>query len=93
MVSPGRAPTLAPSPAAAIPGWARIYEPAGGRICVVPHPATGEIYVLDCGGQLDSPNAAPSCAGIAGRQGDNPCGGDAPPTEEGTWGEIKAMFD
>jgi len=77
----------------AIPGWARIYEPAGGRICVIPAPGKSEIYVLDCGQQLDSPDEAPSCAGIAGRQGDNPCGGDAPPTEDGTWGEIKTLFD
>jgi hypothetical protein len=76
-----------------IPGWARIYEPSGGRVCVVPHPVGGEIYVLDCEEGLDSPVAAPACAGIAGRPGDDPCGGNQPPTEEGTWGEIKAMFD
>ena len=77
----------------AIPGWARIYEPAGGRVCVVPDPATGEIYVLDCSDGLDGPDEAPACAGIAGRPGDEPCGGNRPPTEEGTWGEIKTMFD
>jgi hypothetical protein len=77
----------------AIPGWARIYEPAGGRVCVVPPPATGEIYVLDCDDGLDGPEEAPSCAGIGGRPGDDPCGGYRPPTEEGTWGEIKTMFD
>jgi hypothetical protein len=76
----------------AIPGWARIYEPAGGRVCVVPAPASGEIYVLDCSQGLDGPDETPSCAGIAGRAGDHPCG-DQPPTQEGTWGEIKTMFD
>jgi len=76
----------------AIPGWARIYEPAGGRVCVVPDPETGEIFVLDCGEGLDSPLETPACAGIAGRPGDEPCG-NQPPTEEGTWGEIKTMFD
>jgi hypothetical protein len=76
----------------AIPGWARIYEPAGGRVCVIPDPAVGEIFVLDCSDGLDGPNESPACAGIGGRMGDEPCG-DRPPAQEGTWGEIKSMFD
>jgi hypothetical protein len=76
-----------------IPGWARIYEPGGGRVCLTGHPQTGIINVLDCGGELDSPESAPSCAGIGGRAGDDPCGGDSPPRQEETWGEIKTMFD
>lgn len=77
----------------AVPGWGRIYEPHGGRICVVPHPVSGEISILDCNQELDSPAAVPSCAGIGGQQGDDPCGGDSPPIEEQTWGEIKSMFE
>jgi len=76
----------------AIPGWFRIYEPAGGKVCVVPDPDAGDIYVLDCAEGLDAPFETPACAGIAGRPGDDPCG-DQPPTQEGTWGEIKTMFD
>jgi hypothetical protein len=96
MVNPGdgivHAWTSCHSGRVAIPGWARIYEPAGGKVCVVAHPDAGEIFVLDCSEGLDGPFETPSCAGIGGRPGDEPCG-DRPPTQDGTWGEIKSMFD
>jgi hypothetical protein len=78
---------------AVIPGWGHIYEPNGGRICLIPHPISGEISVLDCDQELDGPAVIPSCAGIGGQQGDDPCGTDSPPVSEETWGRIKTMFD
>jgi hypothetical protein len=59
----------------AIPGWAWIYEPNSARVCVVDHPVTGTIGILDCGEGLDEPSEEPFCAGIGGLAGDDPCGG------------------
>jgi hypothetical protein len=75
----------------AIPGWAWIYEPDSALVCVVVHPLTFEINVLDCSDGLDEPADDPFCAGIAGAQGDDPC--DYPvASDESTWGSIKSLF-
>jgi hypothetical protein len=59
----------------AIPGWAWIYEPDSAQVCVVGHPVTGAIRVLDCHEGLDEPSEEPFCGGIGGLAGDDPCGG------------------
>jgi hypothetical protein len=75
----------------AIPGWAWITEPDSGMVCVVVHDLTYEIKVLDCSDGVDEPADDPFCAGIAGAEGDNPCGYPAA-NEESTWGSIKSLF-
>jgi hypothetical protein len=62
----------------AIPGWAWIYEPDSAGICVVGHPVSGIISILDCGEGLDEPSEGTFCAGIGGLVGDDP-GGEGPP--------------
>jgi uncharacterized repeat protein (TIGR01451 family) len=75
---------------AAIPGWAWIYGEAPTFVCVVHHPMSEAVLVLDCEEQLGY-QLVNFCAGIYGAQGDDPCGGpqNVQPT---TWGKIKSMF-
>jgi hypothetical protein len=76
----------------AIPGWAWIYEPGEALICVVEHPTSHLISVVDCSSGRDVPWVEPVCAGIGGAEGSgDPCSGavsDAP----STWGSIKTLF-
>jgi uncharacterized repeat protein (TIGR01451 family) len=51
-------------------GWIDLTQPA--RICVIPHPETGLINILDCWDDVDQPVAA-FCAGVCGEAGDDPC--------------------
>jgi hypothetical protein len=58
-----------------VAGWAWIYEAAPAEICLVDHPQGYAISVRDCSpnGHLDHPEHL-FCAGIAGAEGENPCG-------------------
>lgn len=70
----------------AIPGWAWIYEPDSAQVCVIGHPVTGAIRVLDCHEGLDEPSEEPFCAGMGGLAGDDPCGGGRGDSGEGEGG-------
>ena len=73
----------------AVPGWAWIYATGPSHICVVPHPISQGVFVLDCAENVGTP-IVNFCAGIGGQVGDDPCQPtDVRPT---TWGAIKAMF-
>jgi len=75
----------------AIPGWAWIYEPDSATVCIVQHPLSFGIRVLDCSEGLDGPKYDPYCAGIAGDDGDDPCGYPTV-TKNSTWGSVKSIF-
>jgi hypothetical protein len=74
----------------AMPGWAWLYAGGPGIVCICPHPASGQILVLDCQEGLDEP-VCNFCAGVYGYIGDDPCWPTA--TEQSTWGGIKSMFE
>jgi uncharacterized repeat protein (TIGR01451 family) len=57
---------------AVIPGFGWIDCPEPARVCVIPHPETGYIDILDCNDDLDQPVAV-FCAGVCGETGDDPC--------------------
>lgn len=69
------------------PGWAWIEEPDSARVCVVDHPVTHVISILDCSEGLDQPAEEPFCAGIGGLVGDDPCGGGRGDGGDGEGGE------
>jgi hypothetical protein len=71
----------------AIPGWAWIYEPDSALVCVVDHPMTRVISILDCNEGLDEPSEVPFCAGISGLMGGDPCGGGRGDGGDGEGGE------
>lgn len=75
---------------ACVPSYLWLYADGPGMVCVVPHPVSGIVNVLDCAEGLDAPMAF-SCAGVNGYIGDDPC----PPVEasQGTWSEIKGAFE
>jgi hypothetical protein len=70
----------------AIPGWAWIEEPDSSQVCVIGHPMTHIINILDCNEGLDQPSEDPFCAGIGGLAGDDPCGGGRGDSGEGGGG-------
>jgi uncharacterized repeat protein (TIGR01451 family) len=73
----------------AVPGWAWIYADGPTTICVVGHPETWSVHLLDCASRMGNPEGS-YCAGICGDLGDDPCATtDQRPT---TWGDIKAIF-
>jgi len=74
-----------------VPGWAWIYEPDSARVCVIDHPESYAVRVLDCDEGLDEPAEEPFCAGIAGEAGDDPCD-DPVSSEASTWGKVKGLF-
>jgi uncharacterized repeat protein (TIGR01451 family) len=51
-------------------GWIQLDQPA--QICIVPHPKTGGLSILDCSEHLDEPVGI-FCAGVCGSTGDDPC--------------------
>jgi len=55
----------------AIPGWGWVYADSAGLMCIVPHPESEVIQVLDCGESLDGP-IDNFCAGVYGAIGDSP---------------------
>ncbi|MGQ9811787.1 MAG: hypothetical protein ACUVQ7_10685 [bacterium] len=74
---------------ACLPGFGWIYS--YGFIEIIPHPEMGGPTLVDC----RDPRGVniPTCfikAGTNGFRGDDPC--QETPTEESTWGSIKAMF-
>jgi hypothetical protein len=73
-----------------VPCFIWLYADSPGLICVVPHPISGVVAVLDCAEGLDAPYIT-FCAGVYGYVGDDPC----PPVSESrsTWGGVKDMFD
>ena len=71
----------------AVTGWGWIYD--YGLICIVPHPEPGNVNVGDCSAELNQ--ACPSCAGIGGYIGDDPCA-NLTGTESRTWGGVKSLF-
>jgi hypothetical protein len=75
----------------AVPGWAWITEPDSARVCVVMNPETCTINIGDCHDGMDHPSEDPYCAGIAGADGDDPCGYPTA-AERSTWGTIKSLF-
>jgi len=75
---------------AVIPGWGEVTMDHYGLVCMAPEPNSGEILILDCDGELDSP-IANFCAGVCGRDGENPLYADQA-TVSSTWGEIKSLF-
>jgi uncharacterized repeat protein (TIGR01451 family) len=60
-----------PGPSA-IPGfgWIDIVEP--GQVCIVDHPETWAVKILDCASGIDEPFFI-CCAGVCGETGDDPC--------------------
>jgi hypothetical protein len=81
------------SGAVAIPGWGWLDADSAGLVCVVDHPGSQVIKVLDCNQSVDEP-VDNFCAGVYGATGDDPCqgrGGDGP-EGDGTSGGIRGYY-
>jgi len=70
--------------------WAWLYADGPGLVTVCEHPVTGEIQILDCSDNLDSP-VGNYPAGVFGEEGGEPC--EPVMIEPTTWGAIKGMFE
>jgi hypothetical protein len=73
-----------------VPSYIWLYADGPGLVCVVPHPVSGFLGVIDCAEDQDVPLLI-CCAGVNGYVGDDPC----PPVDEmrSTWGRVKELFD
>ena len=72
----------------AVVGFGWLAPTSSGQICPVPDP-NGNLGVSDCE-FVEFDFAAVFCAGVCGREGQNPCGGGV--SEDKTWGAIKSMY-